>query len=259
MINEGYIIEQYVQNRKYIKEISKEINISTDKIKDILKRNNIEIKRSCYRKYTHTYDFFENINTEKKAYWLGFILADGYINSKGNVVGIELKSDDMSHLEKFKTDICATNPIHIYHKNSTFREQDNCRILVNSFKTKEDLLNLGLTSNKSYDGVLPKVEKSMTRHLVRGYFDGNGSVSVLYKNKNGTPSVSVCICGTKEILKCIEEIVDGNVSWSQRYKKDNNNYQIQISTKKWIYYFLNYMYDDCDTYLDRKYEKYKLI
>ena len=36
------------------------------------------------RKYNVNHDFFESINTEERAYWLGFISADGCISERYN-------------------------------------------------------------------------------------------------------------------------------------------------------------------------------
>ena len=44
---------------------------------------------------------FENIDTEEKAYWLGFILADGYLNTDKHMVRIKLGDVDKKHIEKF--------------------------------------------------------------------------------------------------------------------------------------------------------------
>jgi len=44
---------------------------------------------------------FDNIDTEEKAYWLGFLYADGWVSSKGNTVGLTLALKDIEHLKKY--------------------------------------------------------------------------------------------------------------------------------------------------------------
>ena len=44
---------------------------------------------------------FDEINSPEKAYWLGFIVADGYLNDDKNMLRIKLGNKDKSHLEKF--------------------------------------------------------------------------------------------------------------------------------------------------------------
>lgn len=70
------VIDLYKSN-KSIKEIAKLFNSSQETISKVLKENNIEV----YRRNKINFDehIFDVIDTEEKAYWLGFIFADGYI------------------------------------------------------------------------------------------------------------------------------------------------------------------------------------
>lgn len=70
---------------------------SQETISKVLKENNIEIPRNGV-KPSFDFNVFDNINTEEKAYWLGFIWADGCIlsNCNGFELGISIK--DISHL-----------------------------------------------------------------------------------------------------------------------------------------------------------------
>ena len=69
-------------------------------------------------KYSYDSNFFEKIDSEAKAYWLGFLYADGYIhrnykNGKIKSMSLELslKSEDRAHLENFLRDIRSNVPI----------------------------------------------------------------------------------------------------------------------------------------------------
>ena len=44
---------------------------------------------------------FDNIDNEEKAYWLGFIVADGYLNLDKHMLRIKLGHKDKQHLIKF--------------------------------------------------------------------------------------------------------------------------------------------------------------
>ena len=57
-------------------------------------------------------NFFNKIDTEEKAYFLGFLYADGYNNTDRNSVALSLKEDDKEILEKYseKTDIIIASP-----------------------------------------------------------------------------------------------------------------------------------------------------
>jgi hypothetical protein len=80
---------------------------------------NIRDNTENSRRYYHDEDYFEIIDTPEKAYWLGFIYADGFIESKragfGNQkLGITIAECDADHLDKFKQCISSTNPIKVY-------------------------------------------------------------------------------------------------------------------------------------------------
>ncbi len=56
--------------------------------------------------------FFDVIDSEEKAYWLGFIYADGNVSKNGYTLTIGLQATDSSHLMKL-ADIFK-RPVHFY-------------------------------------------------------------------------------------------------------------------------------------------------
>ena len=153
---------------------------------------------------------FDSIDTEEKAYWLGFIFADGYIDSspldsnKKPTYNFELslKGDDSHHLEKFNK--------FIEHQKNIVRISDvkcedvickRCRLGVANKHLWETLNSYGCTPKKSLTLKFPNEsifkDKSLIRHFIRGYWDGDGCLS--WSNKEHT-SPSVSVVGTKEFL-----------------------------------------------------------
>lgn len=66
-----------------MRQIEKEFGVTRTTVSKFLENKGIKTtKGNHYRKYFHQEDFFENIDTEEKAYWLGFMFADGYITNK---------------------------------------------------------------------------------------------------------------------------------------------------------------------------------
>lgn len=202
-------------------------------------------------------NYFDVIDDEHKAYWLGFIYADGYIGSKHPTVGVELNHIDASHLEKFKRDLQSNFDIKIYNKNSTFGTQTNCRFAFNSRTMHNALLSLGITPTKSINGTFPTVHnKELIKDVIRGIFDGDGSI-VYRIGANGYPIACIHFCGTMSVLKVIENYSGFKWSWSQRHPdKDVDNWQMCTGNQDDIISFLNYIYKDSTVYLDRKYQKY---
>lgn len=253
------IIELY-SKRRPLKIIKKETGISEEVIKKWLKEKGLWTGHRSLQYYTDEF-FFDNIDTEEKAYWLGFFYADGYLTNNSNAIAIELKATDKEHLEKFKASLHSEKDVKIYHKNSTYGPQDNCRFIFSSSHMKDILLSYYKSVNKTFEGEFPKITNpELIRHAIRGFFDGDGCLTGLPKDQDYLFKPSVSFIGTKETLKYIEQISGFLWVWSQRVAdKTKNNYQIQCGRVHDCMNFLNYMYKDSHIYLDRKYERYQLL
>lgn len=148
---QNQIIEAYINNMS-LREIEKKFHVTRATVSKFLEEKQIKTtKGNHYRKYFHQEDFFEKIDNEEKAYWLGFMFADGYISEKRqgygqDLFGITLKIDDENHLIKFKKSISSTNPIN-YDYSKTNAPQ--CKILMTSQKTVNDLIRHGCVKHKS--------------------------------------------------------------------------------------------------------------
>jgi DNA-binding transcriptional regulator WhiA len=93
------------------------------------------LNRSCRTaatKYTVDHTYFNKINTESKAYWLGFIYADGFITTSkySKYFGVSLSEHDEDHLEKLKNAMQATNPLKHYINNSWGIKIKYVRLLI---------------------------------------------------------------------------------------------------------------------------------
>lgn len=254
--NEEIIINMY-NKRRPIKRISRAVAMPEKTIINYLKKNQLW---TGHRWLPYFYDefFFDKIDTEEKAYWLGFIYANGWI-SNSNGVGIELNQHDTSHLYKFKQALQSEHEIHIYHKNSTFGPQVNARFCFNSKHMSNILTNYYGTRNKTYEGKLPSIRSDLIRHMIRGVFDGDGSLRASRNIENDAylacPEIS--FTGTFEAMKYIEAYSQFQWSWHERHPdRNNNNYSISCGHVNDCMNFLNNIYDGATVYLDRKYELY---
>ena len=87
-------------------EISKIVGNSRQCIAKHLKLRGIEVvNRQNLHRINET--IFDVIDTEEKAYWLGFLYADGYVsnhdkNKNRNVIELTLALNDFSHIKKFR-------------------------------------------------------------------------------------------------------------------------------------------------------------
>lgn len=211
------------------------------------------------RRYKINHDFFEKIESEKTAYWLGFIYADGFLSNRKyqKVIGISLGSRDKNHLAKFLEDTDANYLVKDYKTTSGYKNNISySRVYITSEKMFSDLLKAGVLEKKSLKLQFPTwMPSTLKSHFIRGYFDGDGSFA---KNSKGTYTIKMC--GTKEFLKSVLKIFGKeNLKLHKARKDKKNTYYISICGMKQIKRIADYLYNDATIYLDRKHERYNLI
>ena len=242
-------------------------------------RNSIVVKANRMglakpQKYFYDLNYFENIDSEEKAYWLGFIYADGYIstwgNGRNNCFGIEISSIDEGHLRKFNN--CIEGNFKISHRkremniNGESKSTVNmCSIRIHSKDFNNHLLNKGVFYNKTSILEFPKfLSKEMTRHFVRGYIDGDGYIS-FHKRTTGRGYGYVTRFGfvchsegfTLDMKRHIEEEL--NLERELVIYKDRNSFSVDTANQKQLLSIVEYLYEDSTIHLDRKYESYKKL
>lgn len=249
------IIKKY-NNGISLRELSKELNHSRSFLSKLLKENNVIIKDNTInsRKYIHNENFFKTIDSEVKAYWLGFMYADGFIESKrqhGNQkFGITLNSIDIKHLEKFKKSIESSNPIKNYIGSGYNAEGEFSKILLTSQKTVNDLIANGCLENKTHLLKFPDLKRDLIPHFIRGYFDGDGSLSYYVTTKR---QYKIGFVGTYDFLNGIMKYFNKELKFST---KDCTTYQLNIGGNNQVKTVMNILYKNATIFLDRKYDKY---
>jgi hypothetical protein len=201
------------------------------------------------RKYNLNENFFDVLN-EKSTYWLGFLYADGYVRMKDGKSGelkLKLKDTDRSHIEKFLTDIECIKPI----KCGIDNKSKFCSVTVYSNLIVNKLFELGCVNNKTQKIRLPNLNESLMNHFIRGYFDGDGSIS---KVKNRPNSFVVSICSNKNFNEDIIKFL----GYGKDIKFDNYSV-IKINRLIEITKFRDYIYTNANTLLERKLIKFKEI
>lgn len=203
---------------------------------------------------------FDTIDTEEKAYWLGFLMADGYVSSNSNTVELSLKESDSNHLEKFNNFLKRSNPIKISKIKIEGKEYSRCRCAVTDKHFHDRLIELGCTPQKSLTLKFPNKNifagKGLIRHFVRGYVDGDGCLSY-----TKTGRLVVEIIGTKEFLKEIISLYPNyfkKTFYKDKRRLSSNTYFIACSCSN-ADKFASILYDKSNIYLDRKYERFAVL
>ena len=253
------ILNKY-QNNWSQQKIADFYQVSRTVIKRILEiQDNGIIIRNRTSKYKYQQDIFENIDTTEKAYWLGFLAADGcnYQREHNASIILNIHQKDIKHLEKFKQ-FCNTDAeIKSYIGYEGFSNQTPmCKITLNSKKISNDLIDKGILPNKSLILQPPKISKEFYKPFILGYFDGDGSISKTSQYNN----YSISIQGTKEILTWICEVLNWDAKLEKRNINSNNNsYYIRCGGTNKPYQILNQLYNSCEIHLDRKFNIYKTL
>lgn len=248
-----YIKNLYLTNSMTLRNICKEYHIDRHSFSNFLKKQNI----STRKKISSDDCIFEKIDNEEKAYWLGFLYADGSITYRDSYptrycLELGLKKDDVLHIDKFKSFMKSQRPINFRLNTNSYK------IMILSKKLCVDLIKLGCYPKKSLTLKFPteqNVPNFLIRHFLRGYFDGDGCIQINYKNQLFK---NCSILGTKEFLESMLVIL--NLEKKVILKKDkrhlNNTYYIQFNLET-SYYFLNLLYYNNNISLQRKQDKYE--
>ena len=165
-----YYSGAYESTGKFLKDY----NINPSTFWAYIKRKNLPSLRHTTRKYTMNEDYFVDINTEEKAYWLGFLQCDGYIKDTG--IEISLCYADIEHLEKLKKAIEYTGKIS---EKTVANKYKACRMIMTSKKLVEPFINVGLDKFKSATmELLIKHDNPLFKHYIRGIIDANANISL---------------------------------------------------------------------------------
>ena len=256
------IIGLYKNQELSCKKIAEKYGYSLCGVYDALRRWNIKTRnlQESHKIYECNENYFDEINSEEKAYWLGFIYADGYITN--DYLGISLSISDEEHLNKFKKSIKSTHPINHYKSKTKYSSVNYCRILIKSRQLVEMVKEKGVLNNKSLILKFPSekiLNKCFYQDFIRGYFDGDGTL-VLSNN-----SINFKICGTKELLEKMIDIFNNNSTYDfkkklfKRWDNEKNNYYLSFGGRNKTLSIMDYLYKNSNIYLDRKYRKYIIL
>lgn len=244
------ICEKYGIAKGYFVRIRKQKNITRRKNPNV-KRNAIEVNEN----------YFEIIDNSNKAYWLGFIAADGCILRDREYLSLRivLASKDSNHLEKFKNDIEAKQEIKFtetYDKR-TDKTYNSHGIRIARRKICEDLIKHGVGPDKSKELHIPKtIPENLISDFIRGYSDGDGSYSLIKKGNTTRLRYSI-ISSTKALLEEIQEffLKNLNVLPTKIIEYPNKSaYKIYYYAEQDLKRIYDCLYDGEGPRLDRKYE-----
>jgi len=249
------LIEQYptVETKKLVKMLNRSRNgiIQRAGFLNISKAEECKFKH--LKKYRCNDSYFNIIDSPDKAYFLGFLWADGNIHNSRHSIKLSLNIKDRVVLEKFKYYIEASNPIYTRLKNNC------CTFTVFSKQMYIDLIDKGITPNKTYGTTIPNnIPNDMCSHFIRGLFDGDGGIyNRLRKNKYLDSKID--ISNNESTINWLYDAVDINcgIKGTKDKRKGVHCWRWSIYSRLNIINFANYIYKDSkDLYLERKHNRF---
>lgn len=246
------IIKYYLSQPMTLKQVEDKFQLSHPTISKILmdipkytkaKLNNPNMKEH----------FFQNINTEENAYFLGLIISDGNIfkDNTGRQASISITLDlkDKYLLTKFK-EVVNSN-------TSIVHDGRGCgQIAVRSNIMAKDLEQYGVVPRKSYYTYLPQnINDKVMNHLIRGIFDGDGSIQAKINYDNRFLH-NFSFCGTHKLMEDISNYCFEKLQLKQKPTiydyKDRELSEIKIQNKGDMYIFGEWLYKDATIFMNRK-------
>lgn len=211
------------------------------------------------RKYSINENYFENIDTECKAYYLGFLFADGHNGETNNKVTITLKNND-EYILRFLLKEIESDSIITHRSGIKSNGEVSGYSILNlcNKKISKDLINHGCMGNKTFKIIFPTtIQPDLLHHFVRGYFDGDGCIYISKKipsNMNlNFVSNKVFLNGLQESL--IRELGLNKVKIGSNKHTDERIGNLTYSGRNNCVKLRGWMYKDATTFLTRKRDK----
>ena len=253
--NKDFFIKKYLEFGKRIEEVAKYFNISRALAFRYAKKYGLTNGKKLKR-HSIDIDYFRNIDNQNKAYWLGFIMADGCIfkgpSPRSYILQINLAEKDRDVLEKFNQEVKSDYPIKEYDTTDNNGKSHKCVALcISKSDFCVNLLNHGIVLRKTYKAKMPNIDMSLYRHFIRGLFDGDGNIG--FPKRENSVRTSFSIVGNYNLLSSILMLLKENNIYTNIYRTHSENaWSLESSKRSEVKKIYNYLYDNATTYLTRK-------
>ena len=208
--------------------------------------------KTIAKKYSVNERFFDKIETEYQAYFLGLMASDGCITDENKLL-IGLAREDEQVLKLFKHCINYTGPLYLI-AGRTVKHKDQTRLQIRNKTLFEDLKKHGITERKSLTLKFPELKDDLIPHFIRGYFDGDGSV----KFNHGV--IRVQFVGTYEFLFKLQSILMEKCELSAvkmyQANKAKNTFDLTYGGDTQVMRIYDYLYNGTFCFMQRKKDKF---
>lgn len=189
------------------------------------------------------------------AYVLGFMFADASVDKKSNKIHVAVKQSDKEILEQIVVAMHSNYPVSVFGRNHGFEGERLAHLQIYSATLKSDLMSLGVIPNKTYSMAFPVVPDGYLRDFVRGYFDGDGSVShYTQRDKPGFVGIrTFFICHEKNFLVILGDLIRDHIGNIPKIYPLENSWRLQYGAQESVsLYDWMYLNPAASMYLPRK-------
>lgn len=228
-------------------EITNKLGLKRGIVSYLLRENSYKMNHRGPKSMIGREDYFDRIDSFDKAYYLGWIMADGNVSITNGQYSlkIHIAIKDKELIDNFLSTIQSTNKTKVRNgKNTSYY------VSLTSRHMCESLMNYGIIPHKTGLEVFPKdITKEYYRDFIRGVFDGDG-ITDISKKRSG-------FVGSYNLVNSILSIL--NYKEIRIFKTKSENIFYFLGGKKFSKFLFQYMYEDRELYLTRKFERMKYI
>lgn len=262
--NKDWLYDQHVTQSKSVQKIADEFGYCHTTIRYWKEKYCIKtpssVRYSGVTKYTVNENYFDTIDTEEKAYWLGFIVADGSIieeASNTKRLSVTLAGRDIHHLEALKVALGSNQPIETYTSSiEGYSSYEMAKLRINNTTLCDSLIAKGVLPKKSTREHYPEgIPEELRRHYWRGFIDGDGCITI-YETK-GKQKLQLSAIGSEEMIIAFHSFLSEHIQFRAKPLVEKSNWTITLSMSK-ASEAISLLYDDSILLLDRKKAKYLL-
>lgn len=263
---------EIAKNGFIMKEIEDTLSLDRNTVRNIICEYNLSLETRKVPRDEKNKDFddsyFENIDTENKAYFLGLIYADGNVRERNGkyYLNLELKREDKYIIEKLASELKCNNSIYDRDRDTNFgKSVMSSFITCNSKQIFDDLARFNIIPDKSHQtksfkNVEKYIPENLIKHFLRGVIDGDGTISKRYTTTQNTIAVyqnEIEFCyDFDKLLKT--SIKNENLKENIIMNKWNGVYSLRYRRINDIKEICDFLYNGANIYLERKYALAKL-
>jgi hypothetical protein len=221
-----------------------------------LKQKGIEPRTNgeTHRKYAVEESFFDVVDTEAKAYWLGFLTADGTIGYDHIILGLQVK--DLQHLYNFTSSLCSNHPVTLRENILNGKVHRYGQVHIGSHHLATAIKRLGVGERKSFT-VCPceDIPRDLLSHYWRGLFDGDGFIAEPKRRVGRAIEWSLGVVGNQAIVSGFEAFIRQRTGYVAQVRPQSRIFIVRYHSIASLQAILDILYRDATLFLERKHHR----